>query len=81
VKRTLAWFWRQLSLFATAAARRRARTAYAYLEKARREALDLVWLLDAPGSWPSGFEKLEEHPGTGAGRTDPADFGGSRPAV
>lgn len=64
VDRTLAWFWRQLSLFATAAARGRAWTAYGYLEKARREALDLVWLLDAPGSWPGGFEKLEEQPGT-----------------
>lgn len=64
VGRTLAWFWRQLSLFATAAARGQVWTAFGYLERARREALDLVWLLDAPEAWPRGFEKIEEHPGT-----------------
>jgi hypothetical protein len=65
VPRTVAWFWRQLSLFATAAARGRAWTAYGYLQLARREALDLVWWLEAPGAWPGGFEKLEQYVGNG----------------
>jgi len=61
LQRTVAWFWRQLSLFATAAARGRSWTAYGYLEQARREAVDLVWWMDAPDSWPGGYEKLEVH--------------------
>jgi hypothetical protein len=63
MERTVAWFWRQLSLFATAAARDKAWTAYGYLAQARREALDLVWWLEAPESWPAGFEKLEQQVG------------------
>ena len=63
LERTLAWFWRQLSLFATAMARGRAWSAFGYLEQARREALDLVWWMDAPDSWPGGYEKLEVYPG------------------
>lgn len=61
IARTVAWFWRNLSLFATAAARGRPWTAYGYLEQARHEALDLVWWIDAPRSWPGGFEKLEDN--------------------
>jgi hypothetical protein len=34
------------------------------LEKARRQALDLIWLVDAPDSWPGGLEKIEEFAGT-----------------
>ena len=59
VQRTVAWFWRQLSLFTTAVARGRAWTACGYLEQARREALDLLWLMDAPDSWPGAYEKIE----------------------
>ena len=60
VERTVAWFWHQLSLFATAAARDQTWTAQGCLAQARREALDLVWWLEAPESWPAGFEKLEQ---------------------
>lgn len=61
--RTVAWFWRQLSLFATATARGRVWSAHGYLDAARREALDLVWWIDLPHSWPGGYEKLETHAG------------------
>lgn len=60
VERTVSWFWRHLSLFATAAARGRAWTAFGYLEHARRNALNLVWLLEDPGSWPGGFDGFED---------------------
>ena len=65
IARTIAWFWRYLSLFATAAQRGRAWTAYGYLEQARHEALDLVWWIEAPDSWPGGFEKLEANVDSG----------------
>lgn len=64
IQRTVAWFWRQMSLFATAATRGLPWTSYGYLQQARSEALDLVWWMDAPDAWPGGFEKLERLPGT-----------------
>ena len=63
MRRTVVWFWRQLSLFSTAAARGRVWSSHGYLEAARREALDLVWWIDLPHSWPGGYEKLETHAG------------------
>ncbi len=79
LRRTVAWFWRQLSLFATAARRGRAWTAYGYLEQARREALDLVWWMDAPASWPGGYEKIEVFPGLERLSAIATTFGGLKP--
>ena len=59
LRRTVAWFWRQMALFATAAARGRAWSAFTYLDAARREAFDLAWLLERPESWPGSYEKAE----------------------
>jgi hypothetical protein len=59
LRRTVAWFWRQLALFATAAARGRAWSAFMYLDAARREAFNLAWLLERPEGWPEAYEKAE----------------------
>jgi predicted nucleotidyltransferase len=61
LRRTVAWFWRHLALFATAAARGRTWSAFTYLDAARREAFDLVWLLERPEGWPEAYEKAELH--------------------
>jgi hypothetical protein len=61
MRRTVAWFWRQLALFATAAARGRTWSSFTYLDAARREAFDLAWLVERPDRWPDGYEKAELH--------------------
>ena len=55
VRRHLAWFWRELSLFAGAAARQRAWTALGYLDDARRRAVNLVRIEAEPGVWAEGY--------------------------
>jgi hypothetical protein len=55
VRRHLAWFWRELSLFAGAAARERAWTALGYLDDARRRAVNLLRIEAEPDVWAEGY--------------------------
>jgi predicted nucleotidyltransferase len=55
VRRHLAWFWRELSLFTGAAERGRAWTALGYLDDARRRVVNLVRIEAEPGVWAEGY--------------------------
>jgi hypothetical protein len=55
----LHWFWRDLSLYGVAMARRRPWTAAGYLASMRRRCIQLIRLRHDFGSWAAGYEKLE----------------------
>lgn len=54
------WFWRDLSLFVTAMARKQLWTAYGYLEAMRLKCVNLARLEQDFTSWADGYEKLEQ---------------------
>lgn len=59
LRQHLNWFWRDLSLFSVAMARRQRWTAYGYLESMRRRCVNLIRLDRDFESWADGYEKLE----------------------
>ena len=60
LRETLHWFWRDVSLYGVAMARRRLWTAAGYLASMRRRCIDLARLEADFGAWANGYEKLEE---------------------
>lgn len=59
LRETLHWFWRDVSLYGVAMARRRLWTAAGYLASMRRRCVDLARLQANFGAWADGYEKLE----------------------
>lgn len=59
LRQLIVWFWRDVSLAATALARGNLWTGYGYLEALRRRCLNLVRLERDFERWPQGYDRIE----------------------